>query len=110
MQKITTQLKFNNGALLEFFVLKMLSSRTHSLKEISAELKHIGFPAPSGSLYPLMSTLRRKNLVGTGYEEMDSDGPAKTYDLTKGGSERLQELKRDWKHLNATVASLGKNC
>ena len=72
MQKLTTELKIHIGSMLEFFVLKMLSSRTHSVAEILDELKAAGLKIPAGTLYPLLAKLHRENYVITGYEEGDT--------------------------------------
>ena len=82
MQKITNDLKFTAGGLLEFMVLKMLSGWTYSVNEIYDGLRSFGFNTPRGSLYPLLSRLQRDGLITSGLEEVDSDGVQKTYDLT----------------------------
>jgi PadR family transcriptional regulator, regulatory protein PadR len=107
MQKITDNLKINMGGFLEFFVLKMISGRSHSIGEIYGELKAIGFRTPMGSLYPLLSAFRKNESVISGYEEFDLGGARKTYCLTEKGRRRLMNLKRDWKRLNSLVADLG---
>ncbi len=107
MQKITNELKINTGSMLEFIVLKMLSGKTYSIGEISKELKSIGFKTPMGSLYPLLSRLRQKDQIMSGYEDGDTTLVLKTYDLTEKGRRRLADLRGDWKRLNSLIASLG---
>jgi DNA-binding PadR family transcriptional regulator len=106
MQKIITDLKITSGGILEFIVLKMLSSRSLSLREIRKELKRIGFQTPAGSLYPLLSSFRIKSFIISGYEESDDGGAIKTYCLHEKGLQRLTDLKKDWKRLNALIAEL----
>ena len=60
MQKITSYLKLSTSSFLEFFVLKMISRRSHSIQEIYDELRSIGFRTPKGSLYPLLSSFRKE--------------------------------------------------
>ena len=109
MQKITNNLKLNTGGFLEFFVLKMISARSHSVREICDELKTIGFKTPKGSIYPLLTTFRRNHLVICGYEESDYCVAEKTYCLSEKGQQHLTDLKRDWKRLNSVVTNLGSN-
>lgn len=66
MQKIITELKLSTGGLLEFMTLKLLSEKTYSIDELIETLKTVGFKTPHGSMYPLMSTLRRN-----GYETIE---------------------------------------
>ena len=95
----------NTGSFLEFFVLKMLSSEPHYLRQIHHRLQTIGFKTPLGSLYPLFSAFRQKGFTTNGYEEFD-DGVQKTYCLTEKGRQRLIDLKRDWKHLDSIINGL----
>lgn len=106
MQKITSYLKLSTSSFLEFFVLKMISRRSRSIQEIYDELRSIGFRTPKGSLYPLLSSFRKRGLVESGFEEFDDGTVQKSYCLTDSGRQHLLELKRDWKHLNSTVISL----
>ena len=107
IQRITQELKFTAGSLLEFIVLKMLSSKTYSVDELFAELKSSGFQTPKGSIYPLMSRLRTSGLVRSGAEESDTGSFLRTYDLTEKGRQHLASLRSDWKRLNALIAGLG---
>ena len=107
MQKIIPNLKLTTGGFLEYFVLKILSKRTHSIQEIYDKLKTIGFKTPKGSLYPLFSVFRQQGFVTSGFEEFDS-GPAvqKTYCLSEKGQKRLADLHHDWKRLNSIIIDL----
>lgn len=105
-QKLITQLKFTTGGLLEFMVLTMLSRRSSAPGDISDHLKMLGFKTPFGSLYPLLARLRKAGLVVTGYEESEIGTGLRSYDITRKGHIRLDELKRDWKQLNATFHRL----
>lgn len=105
MQKIISELKLTYGGLLELVVLKMLSKRAYSLGEIFDTLKSAGFRTPMGSLYPLFSEFRKKSFVTSGYEESETGGAMKTYELTDKGRQRLKDLCSDWKRLNHMIHS-----
>lgn len=107
LQKIIPNLKLTSGGMLEFFVLKMLTEKTYSVKETCDRLKMSGYIVPTGSIYPLLTRFRRRNYVNTGYEEGDSGSGIKTYDLTEKGRQRLRDLQRDWNQLNRLIASIG---
>ena len=107
MQKIFTQLKFTNGGILEFIVLKMLTEKTYSATEIHDALKMFGLKTPMGSLYPLLTKFRRSSQVKSSYEEGDSGSGIKTYILTEKGRQRLRDLQKDWNQLNRLIASIG---
>ncbi|MCX6716142.1 MAG: PadR family transcriptional regulator [Candidatus Taylorbacteria bacterium] len=105
MQKITNELRISNEGILELIVLKMLSKRAYSIKEIFDELKMTGFRTPIGSLYPLFGKFRKSGLIISGREESEFGGSMKTFDLSTKGIERLRELRSDWKRLNHMIHS-----
>lgn len=105
-QKLITQLKFTNGALLEFIVLKMVSGKTYAPGDILDQLKLIGFKTPPGSLYPLLIRLRKGGFVMTGREESFIGTGLRTYDITDKGRSRLSDLKKDWKKLDDLLHQL----
>ena len=108
MQKLITNLKLNSTSFLEFLVLKMLSTdRSYSIKEMADELKNLGFKTPMGSIYPLLTKLRRKKFVKTEYDESETGTRVKAYYLSSEGQDQLRALKSDWKRLNDLVASIG---
>lgn len=58
----------------------------------------------SGTLYPLLSRLKKAKLLTTDWEESPSGPPRKIYHITSAGSARLQELYCEWQKLGAVVA------
>jgi len=107
MKNITDDLSLSTGGFLEFIVLKMLSSRTYSVGELSKALKMMGIKPPMGTLYPLLKRFRENAFVVNGYEESETGKRMKTYDLTENGRRHLTALRGDWKRLNTLVADLG---
>jgi len=106
MRGIITELKLTSGGFLEFFVLKLLSERSHSPQEIHDHLKDAGLRIPMGSIYPLLHRFRVRGYVERGYEESETGSALRTYDLSSKGERRFADLRDDWKRLNGLVAGL----
>jgi PadR family transcriptional regulator PadR len=94
--------------LLEFLILKIVSAREVYVADILARLSDTEFATQEGTLYPLLSKMRRDGLVDYQWQESDAGPPRKYYQLTAKGKSQLAELNDYWKHLNATIAQLGR--
>lgn len=94
--------------LLEFAILRIVSGRTVYVGDILAALASTPFATQEGTLYPLLSRLRREELVD--YEWVESAGgpPRKYYRLTDKGAARLDELAAYWRRLTDTLEQLGR--
>ena len=66
------------------------------------------FATQEGTLYPLLSRLRRENLVDYEWRESEAGPPRKYYELTRKGISLLTELDNYWKRLTTTIGQLGK--
>jgi PadR family transcriptional regulator PadR len=76
--------------------------------DILARLSDTDFATQEGTLYPLLSKMRRDGLVDYKWQESDAGPPRKYYQLTAKGKSQLAELNDYWKDLNATIAQLGR--
>jgi PadR family transcriptional regulator PadR len=94
--------------LLEFLILKIVAAREVYVADILARLSDTEFTTQEGTLYPLLSKMRRDGLVDYKWQESDAGPPRKYYQLTAKGKSQLAELNDYWKHLNATIAQLGR--
>ena len=94
--------------LLEFVILKVVASDKVYVAEMLTRLKTTEFATQEGTLYPLLSKMRRDGLVDYEWQESDAGPPRKYYELTARGRAQLAELNDYWKLLNATVAQLGR--
>ncbi|NMB22493.1 MAG: PadR family transcriptional regulator [Corynebacterium sp.] len=65
-----------------------------------------GTDISSGTLYPLLSRLRRSGVLETRWEESPVGPPRKIYHLTEHGQQRLTALRHDWATLVATVTDI----
>ena len=94
--------------LLEFLILKIVASDKVYAADILKRLSATDFSTQEGTLYPLLSKMRRDGLLDYEWQESDAGPPRKYYELTAKGKSQLAELNDYWKHLNATIAKLGK--
>jgi PadR family transcriptional regulator PadR len=94
--------------LLEFLILKIVAADKVYAADILKRLSAADFATQEGTLYPLLSKMRRDGLLDYEWQESDVGPPRKYYELTAKGKSQLGELNDYWKHLNATIAQLGK--
>ena len=94
--------------LLEFVILKIVSSHKLYVADMLSRLSDTEFATQEGTLYPLLSKMRREGLVDYEWQESDYGPPRKYYELTAKGKAQLAELTDYWKTINATVSQLGR--
>jgi PadR family transcriptional regulator PadR len=94
--------------LLEFLILKIVAADKVYVADILKRLSDTEFATQEGTLYPLLSKMRRDGLVDYEWHESDAGPPRKYYQLTAKGKSQLGELNDYWKHLNATITQLGR--
>ena len=72
------------------------------------QLESRGFATDANTLYPLLSKMRREELVDYEWKESESGPPRKYYELTAKGRAQLRETMEFWQQINETVKKLGK--
>ena len=93
--------------LLEFLILKIISADKVYVADMLLRLSVTEFATQEGTLYPLLSKMRRDGLVDYEWQESDAGPPRKYYKLTDKGASQLSELNDYWKSINATISELG---
>jgi PadR family transcriptional regulator, regulatory protein PadR len=93
--------------LLEFLVLRVISGSEVYAADILKRLATTDFATQEGTLYPLLSKLRRDGLVDYQWQESDAGPPRKYYRLTAAGKSQLAELDDYWNRINRHIAKLG---
>jgi len=93
--------------LLEFLVLKIISGATVYVADVLRRLAGTEFATQEGTLYPLLSKLRREGLVEYEWQESGAGPPRKYYRLTPAGRAQLAELDEYWVRINRTILELG---
>lgn len=94
--------------LLEFLILKIVSSDKVYVADMLKRLAGTEFATREGTLYPLLSRMRRDGLVDYEWQESEVGPPRKYYKLTSRGKAQLEELSDYWKQINRTIGQLGK--
>ena len=94
--------------LLEFVILRIISADKLYVADMLERLGDTEFATQEGTLYPLLSRLRREGLVDYEWQESDAGPPRKYYQLTARGRSQLHELNEYWKQLNRTLSHFGR--
>ena len=94
--------------LLEFLILKIIAADKVYVAEMLKKLSETEFATQEGTLYPLLSRMRREGLLQYEWQESDAGPPRKYYELTAQGRAELDELNDYWKAINKTIQQLGK--
>jgi len=94
--------------LLEFVVLKIVGAQSVYVPDILRRLAETEFATQEGTLYPLLSRLRREGLVQYEWQESDVGPPRKYYRLTPDGQTQLTTLDQYWQQLNLTLSAIGR--
>ena len=102
--------KFGNirKGLLEFLILQIISTGKVYVADLLKRLAETDFATQEGTLYPLLSKLRREELVDYEWQESGAGPPRKYYRLTAKGRAQLAEFKDYWTHLNSIIDDLGR--
>lgn len=94
--------------LLEFPILLIVAEGEVYASDILKQLKKADLIIVEGTLYPLLSRLKKNGLVDYIWRESKSGPPRKYYKLTKSGEEVLGELLETWKVLSDSINKLKK--
>lgn len=93
--------------LLEFILLKIIAADKVYVADILQQLSATEFATQEGTLYPLLSKMRREGLLDYEWKESEAGPPRKYYELTPKGREQLRETTEYWQKINGTVKGLG---
>lgn len=98
--------QLRRGAL-EYCVLSLLKDQPRYGFELVKALSELdGLVTTEGTIYPLLSRLRKDDLVSTFWEESESGPPRRYYELTKQGRKTLHEFVDQWSRFRDTVDSV----
>jgi PadR family transcriptional regulator PadR len=93
--------------VIEFCVLALLRDGERYAFEIVRELSEAeGMVTSEGTLYPLLSRLRRERLVETTWRESPSGPPRRYYTLTPEGEAILDAFAAEWRRFSHSVDGL----
>ncbi len=93
--------------VLEFCVLALLADEERYAYDIVEDLGAMdGLVTSEGTIYPLLSRLRRDELVATQWRESEQGPPRRYYRLTATGSKALSRFAEDWARFRDSVDQL----
>lgn len=94
--------------LLELLVLQIIAVDKVYVADMLKQLNETEFATQEGTLYPLLSKMRREGLLDYEWKESEAGPPRKYYELTTKGREQLRETLDYWETINETVKKLGR--
>lgn len=94
--------------LLEFAVMQVIKAEPVYAADIIERLASTEFATQEGTLYPLLSKMRRDELLEYEWQESETGPPRKYYRLTTQGKERLAETEAYWQKIITTLKHLNK--
>lgn len=92
---------------LQYCVLALLASEERYGFDLVRGLADIdGMVTSEGTIYPLLSRLRRDGLVESTWRESTSGPPRRYYRVTQAGRRALADFQREWSRFRDAVDSL----
>jgi PadR family transcriptional regulator PadR len=98
--------QLRRGAL-QYCVLALLSDEPRYAFDVVRDLGDVeGMVTSEGTIYPLLSRLRREGLVATSWQESSAGPPRRYYELTAAGVAALEHFVTQWRTFSAAVDHL----
>lgn len=94
--------------LLEFLILSIVSASKVYTADILHRLSETDFATQEGTLYPLLSKMRREALLDYEWQESELGPPRKYYKLTETGHRQLAGFRDYWQSLTTLIDELGE--
>ncbi len=92
--------------MLEYCVLLLLRRGACYANDIIKQLKDADLIVVEGTLYPLLTRLKKDSLLSYEWRESMQGPPRKYYSLTAEGHAALSEMDSTWQALSRTVEVL----
>ncbi|MGB4966949.1 MAG: PadR family transcriptional regulator [Candidatus Saccharimonadales bacterium] len=108
MQDNDQQFSQLRKGLLEFAVLSAVSGKHAYVADVLKRLEGTPFETSEGTLYPLLSRLKREQLLTYKWVESETGPPRKYYGLTAIGEARLDQMHHYWSHLYKSLETIGE--
>jgi PadR family transcriptional regulator, regulatory protein PadR len=103
-----TQVQMRKG-VLEFCILHIISRGEVYASDMLEELTAAKIIVVEGTLYPLLTRLRKAGLVDYKWVESNSGPPRKYYTLTEEGNTFLFQLNQTWHELADSTSKIITN-
>lgn len=92
--------------MLEYCIMLLLCDKPYYTSDIIEKLEKANLIVVEGTLYPLLSRLRKEGLLDYEWQESPCGPPRKYYKLTDSGKKVLSALNENWKLLAGTVEKI----
>ncbi len=92
--------------ILEYCILNIISRGEVYASDMLVELTSAKIMVVEGTLYPLLTRLRKAGLVDYKWVESSSGPPRKYYTITKDGVKFLTALSETWDELIASTQKI----
>lgn len=100
-----TQVQMRKG-ILEYCILHIISRGEVYASDMLLELTSAKIMVVEGTLYPLLTRLRKAGLVDYKWVESSSGPPRKYYTITKDGQQFLDTLTSTWDELVSSTQQI----
>jgi PadR family transcriptional regulator, regulatory protein PadR len=103
-RKVVSQLR---RGTVEYCVLALLQGGERYGFELVRELSDVdGLVTSEGTIYPLLTRLRKDALVTTFWRESESGPPRRYYQLTDAGRAALADFTKEWSRFRDSVDAI----
>lgn len=85
--------------VLELCILSIIAEGEAYSSDIIEKLKNSELAVVEGTIYPLLTRLKKKGVLSYSWRESDAGPPRKYYNLTELGLEFLRGLMTAWQEL-----------
>ena len=98
--------QFRKGAL-ELVILALLDrGELYGVEIVDRLAERPGLEASAGTVYPLLSRLKKAGVVDTTWRESPVGPPRKYYRLSAAGTQELGEMSRSWRDIAVAIDEL----
>jgi len=98
--------QMRRGAI-EYCVLALLRDQDHYGLELARALAAAdGLVTSEGTIYPLLTRLRREGLIDATWEESPNGPPRRYYRITRDGRASLKAFCAQWVRFRSTVDAI----
>src|SRR5947207_5332062 len=104
---VTEKFSAIRKGLLEFLILKIVSSDKVYVADMLQRLSTTDFATQEGTLYPLLSKMRREGLLDYEWQESAAGPPRKYYRLTTAGEDQWRDFRDYWASLTTVIDTVG---
>lgn len=105
MKAENTQIQMRKG-VLEYCVLLVIDTGDVYASDLIDQLTRAGLLVVEGTLYPLLTRLKKAGLLDYRWEESPNGPPRKYYTLTDDGRNFKSKLAQTWDELNQATQTL----